>query len=332
MSDPIAFVVGSLCFWNEDVLMSQIKDTPIVQSEMSLRNGALTLGNFDGFHRGHQSVVKCLVDSARKIGGPAIVLTLYPHPANVLIAPGTVPLLLPLTERIRLLKGAGVDHVEVISFTPELAQLTAEEFAQKSMIGLFKPKTVVAGPDTRFGRGREGDVDLLSKLGKVHGFDISQVDALIGENTKISSSNLRAMISNGEVSRAASWLGRCYTICGEVVKGDGRGKTIGIPTANVLIQDHVEPATGVYAVRVKVAGKTYGGVANYGRRPTFVDEENAATVLEVHLLNVQGLNLYGQTAEVSFVKFIREEARFSTVNELLEQIEKDKSEATYSWR
>ena len=303
--------------------MPQNKDISIPHREQSLRNGALTIGNFDGFHLGHQSVVENLVGLARSLGGPAIVLTLFPHPVNVLRAPGTIPLLLPLAERVRLLKEAGVDHVEVVSFTPELAKLTAREFAEEFIIRPFSPKVVVAGPDTRFGRGREGDAQLLVELGALNGFDVTEVAALIGDETKVSSSGLRKMIMNGEVSKAGDWLGRPYSIRGAVVKGDGRGKTIGVPTANVLIKDFIEPANGVYAVRIKVGGQEYGGVANYGRRPTFVDEAKASTVLEVHIFDVDDLDLYGEEAEVSFVQFIREEIRFLNADDLLIQIEKD---------
>jgi len=306
--------------------MQQSDDTRKPQATRP-KNGVLTLGNFDGFHRGHQAIIERVVVEAHKLEGPSVVLTLFPHPGNVLGAPGSVPLLMPLDERIRYLKAAGVDHVEVVPFSRELASLDATEFAEEFIIKPFSPRVVVAGPDTRFGRNRHGDASLLRDLGKHHGFEVFCADALNAGDQKISSSTLRGLIAQGEVAKASEWFGRPYTIRGKVVRGDGRGRTIGIPTANVLIVDYVEPATGVYAVQVQVGAREYSGVANYGKRPTFVDLDTATTVLEVHLLDVEEIDIYGQEVDVRFLAYLRTEKRFNGVDALVEQIGRDIDEA-----
>lgn len=302
--------------------MSQPEKPQPVRSTLS-GGGVLTLGNFDGFHRGHQTVIQKVVELASSVDGPSIVLTLFPHPGNVLRKPGTVPLLMPLEERIRRLKGAGVDHVEVIPFTRDLARIDATDFAQQFMIQPFQPSVVVAGPDTRFGRDRHGDAELLRELGTFHGFKVICADALMGDQQKISSSTLRSLVSKGMVEKAADWLGRPFSIKGVVLPGDGRGRTIGVPTANVLIEDYVEPASGVYAVRLEVAEQEYAGVANYGKRPTFIDVDKATTVLEVHLLDVEGIDLYEQEVNVRFIAHLRPEMRFDGGQALVEQIKTD---------
>jgi riboflavin kinase/FMN adenylyltransferase len=316
-------VVGSLRFCGYNHEMQQSENPKNSSDSPDHNGGVLTLGNFDGFHRGHQAIVARVVDLARQHNIPAIVLTLFPHPGNVLHSPGTVPLLMPLEDRIKRLEDAGIDHVEVISFTPALAELSATDFAQEYMIKPFRPRWMVAGPDTRFGHNRHGDAELLAELGRFHGFEVLCEHALVENDEKISSSTLRSLVARGDVALARKWLGRPYSIRGEVVEGDGRGRTIGIPTANVLIVDHVEPATGVYAVEVKVGAKQHIGVANYGRRPTFVDIDNAATVLEIHLLDPPGIDLYGCEVEVSFIEYLRREQRFDGADALVAQIKVD---------
>ncbi len=283
----------------------------------------LTLGNFDGFHRGHQAIIERVVSLASEINGPSVVLTLFPHPGNVLGAPGTVPLLMSLEERMSCLRSAGIEHVEVIPFTKNLASLDATDFATEFIITPFRPKIVVAGPDTRFGRDRHGDAALLRELGKFHGFEVVCAEALTADAQKISSSTLRGLVAQGDVSKARDWLGRPFAIRGRVVAGDGRGRTIGIPTANVLIEDYVEPATGVYAVKVVVGEHEYSGVANYGKRPTFIDLDKATTVLEVHLLDAGDVDLYEQEVDVRFIAYLRPEERFEGVESLVQQIERD---------
>ncbi|HUG52423.1 MAG TPA: bifunctional riboflavin kinase/FAD synthetase [Vicinamibacteria bacterium] len=287
---------------------------------------AVSVGNFDGVHRGHQALVAQAVADARASGGTAVVLTFDPHPSRVLAperAPATIT---TLGQKAELVGRLGVDRLAVLPFTLELADRTAEDFARRVLHDALKAKTVVVGAGFRFGCGRQGDVALLRRLGQELGFDVHGLQPVTYQDAPISSSRIREAIARGEVGGAAEMLGRLFFIDGQVVRGLGRGRTLGVPTANIAPANETLPGNGVYACWVRIGGP--GGdwqpaVANVGRRPTF---GGAETTCEAHLLDVEK-DLYNQPARLAFQARLRHEQAFGSAQALVEQIRRDVAEA-----
>ncbi len=293
--------------------------------DISLPQSWLTIGVFDGVHLGHQEIIRTLTAGAHASDVPAVVLTFAPHPAQVL---GGVVLKYLTTpdERASLLAALGVDAVITHPFDKETAHLTAEEFmAQiKQQLGLQK---LLVGYDFALGRNRAGDIPRLTEIGQRLGYDVLPVAALQREGRILSSSSIRQQIADGDVAGAALQLGRYYSVSGPIIRGDGRGKTIGIPTANVDVPvEKAVPLNGVYASWVVVGGERHKAVVNIGVRPTFTSGEVAPRV-EAHILDY-GADLYDQTITVEFVERLRGEQKFSGIDALLAQIKVD-IEKTY---
>jgi len=282
---------------------------------------ALTIGVYDGVHRGHRHVLERLRSRAGELGElETAVLTFDPHPLSV-VAPEAAPrMLTTLDHRIELFGDLGIDLVAVMRFDPPVRDLSPAGFAAEVVDGALSARIVVVGEGFRFGRDRTGHVGLMRELGSVHGFE-TEIVPLAGAAEPISSTRIRALVAAGEVAAAADALGRLHEVRGIVVPGDGRGRTIGIPTANLEFADRVAvPARGVYAVRAGPVGEPpVPGVANIGVRPTFGGGEET---VEVHLIDVDR-DLYGAEVRLAFVERIREERRFDGVGELVAQIESD---------
>lgn len=280
---------------------------------------AVTIGVFDGVHRGHQALVVHLVERARALGLDAGVLALHPAPITVIRPDVRVMYLTGLEERLELLSALGPAAVSPLTFTSELAQVAAADF-----IGALREATdmrlLLGGPDIAFGRGREGNAAWLTAHGAEFGFDVEIVQFLQDEQEKVGSSGIRAAIARGEVERAAAWLGRPFALRGPVVQGFQRGRTIGFPTANVAVgADHAVPAVGVYVTRSWLGEVAYPSVTNIGHRPTF---DGGATAVETHLLDYEG-DLYGADLKVEFLRRLRDEQRFEGVDALVSQIRRD---------
>jgi riboflavin kinase/FMN adenylyltransferase len=281
----------------------------------------VTLGNFDGVHLGHQALVAEVVDGARAGGSAAVVLTFDPHPARVL-SPGTAKsALMTLDQKAEVLGALGVDRLAVLPFTESVAQLSAEAFARLVLREGLGTVRVVVGQDFRFGRARAGNVETLARLGESLGFGITIAPPVLQDGIVISSSRVRDCLAGGEVARARSLLGRPFYVDGAIVTGEGRGRTLGFPTANVAPRNETLPRLGVYACRVRLGdgGTFWPAVANLGRRPTFGGSE---AILEAHLLDFDG-DLYGSEARVQFVEWLRPEKAFAGPLPLLEQIRSD---------
>lgn len=288
--------------------------------DVSLRDSWLTIGVFDGVHRGHQEIIRNLTAGAHANGVPAVVLTFSPHPAQVLGGVALKCLTTP-DERASLLAAMGVDVVITHPFDRGIANLSAEEFmAQlKQQLGLQK---LLVGYDFALGRNRAGDVPRLKEIGQSLGYDVLTVDALQLEGRILSSSLIRQQIIDGAVSAVIPELGRNYSVSGSVIRGDGRGRTIGIPTANIDVPlDKVIPANGVYACRVLVRGESHKAVTNIGVRPTFTTGEVVPRV-EAHLLEFDA-DLYDQILTVEFVERLRGEQKFAGIDALVAQIKAD---------
>jgi len=290
-----------------------------------LRGVVLALGNFDGVHLGHQEVLRRAVEEGRRRDKRVVVATFHPHPRAVLGAGDPPKLLTPLGLRTEILLGYGADSVWVIPFDRELSRKTPEQFVTDILVGEGGAGVVVVGENFRFGHKAVGDFsDLQCLMREAGGAAVAVGVRGGGLQGGISSTRIRALIAEGEVVEAAGLLGRPYVLRGEVVVGDKRGRSIGFPTANVLPDaDAVIPARGVYAGFVRVGEEEHAACTNVGVAPTFGRAESR---VEAHLLDFDG-DLYGREVDVSFVRRIREERRFSGVGELREQIQRDVEEA-----
>jgi riboflavin kinase/FMN adenylyltransferase len=291
--------------------------------ERPLPRGWLTIGSFDGVHRGHVKVVRRLVQQARRQGAPTAVMTFDPHPRCVL-APDTCPLsLTTVDEKAAVVAELGVEHLVVMPFTHRLSQLTATEFMDKTTASLPLSGLVI-GYDFALGHQRRGDRPFLEHYGEHHGFAVEVITPHSTEGHVVSSSRIRELLLEGQVAHAARLLGRHYSISSFVEHGAGRGSRIGFPTANLAITPNkLVPKNGVYAIWVDIAGRTYAGALNAGYRPTF--GENRLTV-EAFVFDFEG-DIYNQDVRVRFVQRIRDERRFESPEALVKQIGKDVARA-----
>lgn len=290
----------------------------------------MTIGTFDGVHRGHRRIIEQMLRVAADVDGETVIVTFHPHPRSVVKGGADSPgLLTTLEERTALLSELGVDHLVVIPFTPLFADMEAEEYVSGFLVRRFRPHTLIVGYDHRFGRGRKGDYRLLEELSVTHGYRVTEIDAQTLHEAKVSSTRIRRALLEGRAAEAAELLGRPYTFSGRVVPGDRRGRTIGFPTANleVIGADKLMPADGVYAVRVGLVGDMEGspidGMMNIGWRPT-VDGRGRST--EVHLMDFDR-EVYGRTLTVGLIERIRDEMRFSGLDALRRQLMEDRSRA-----
>ena len=288
-------------------------------------SAVVTVGTFDGIHRGHQAVLAEISQRARSQGLESLLVTFEPHPLAV-VNPAACPKLLTTTAEKRQIlatSAAPPDRVEVVAFTPELARLTPEAFVREVLRGRFGMQELVLGYDHGFGRGRSGDVETLRRLGASDGFGVDVVDAVREDGQPISSTLIRTAVAHGNLAAASRWLGRGYAIRGVVEHGAGRGKTIGVPTINLAPPDprKLLPPDGVYAVRVGIEarGLGIGGMMNQGPRPTFGEQ---ARSLEVHLFDFAG-DLYGETVTVEWVERLRDVQAFPSRDALVAQLEQD---------
>jgi len=288
------------------------------------------MGTFDGLHRGHQAVLAEVTRRARAGRLASVLVTFDPHPLAV-VNPAAAPKLLTLpAEKEALVKAQGIDRFVLMPFTPAVAQLDAEAFVSR-LCDEYGMRELVMGYDHGFGRGRAGDVELVERLGREQGFRMAVVDAVQDGGQPISSTLIRSGVAHGDLDSAARWLGRRYSIRETVVRGAGRGRTIGIPTINLAPPDSRKllPPDGVYAVRVTIGergagrGVQYGGMMNQGARPTFGEQARA---LEVHLFDFDG-ELYGETVDVEWVRRLRDVQAFPSREALVAQLERDRQAA-----
>ncbi|MGK2962804.1 MAG: bifunctional riboflavin kinase/FAD synthetase [Gemmatimonadaceae bacterium] len=286
----------------------------------------VTVGTFDGVHRGHLDVIGRLVDRARTIGLPSLVVSFDPHPLEV-VNPAAAPLLLTTSEeKLEVLAETGIDYFALVPFTHDLASFGAEEFVDRVLRSRFRMSELLIGYDHGFGHRRAGNVGVLQELGRERGFAVDVVEAVaLGDGQHVSSTALRRAIAGGDLERAAEGLGRLYSVSGTVIAGDARGRKLGFATVNLSPPParKLLPPEGVYAVMLQTPIGRFGGMLNLGPRPTFDD---AAPSIEAHLFDVHA-NFYGARVRVDFVKFLRETRRFPNPAALVGQLEKDRENA-----
>lgn len=279
----------------------------------------LTLGNFDGLHLGHQELVRMIIHRAREVGAVSMVVTFRPHPLKILAPEKCPPLISIYEEKIRLFERLGIDVLVKIPFTLEFSSMSPEDFVRDILCNTLGAKEIFVGYNYRFGRGREGDIQKLRTLGEKYGFTVREIEQIAVDGEVISSTKIRTLLRHGDVEHAAKLLGRTYAITGIVVRGDGRGKGLGFPTANIAPKHAIIPADGVYAVRLVVRERVYDGIANIGMRPTF---NKKILAIEVHVFNFSE-DIYGEDISLCFIRKIREEKKFKGSEALVTQIKSD---------
>lgn len=299
-----------------------------LDDSVKFANPILTLGTFDGVHKGHQEIIKELVQRAKSKGVESVLFTFDPHPRKVLYPDtNTVHLIDTIDEKLDKLEQLGLDTVILYPFTTAFSRLTAFEFVRDVLVNQIGISEVHIGHDHHFGKNREGSFQELSDLGELFSFKVHQLGAIQSQNITISSTKIRNAIKAGEVDLAADFLGQRFRISGIVTQGKQLGRTIGFPTANIaqIDVDKIIPKFGVYAVLVKVGGVWYNGVMNIGVKPTVASTEELS--LEVYIMNFTG-DIYGQEIAVEFVQYIREEKRFDSLDALVNQIRSDEKVAS----
>lgn len=291
-----------------------------------LKGGVIAIGNFDGVHRGHQTVLNRALELAKSRGVPALVLTFEPHPRTVFNPDKPVFRLTPAPVRAQVLEAMGFHSVIEYPFDREFSSRSAEEFVRSILVDWLGATEVVTGFDFHFGKGREGGPAFLMEAGKRNGFGVTLVDAFRDEGAEVvSSSRIRRLLAEGNVSEAAGLLGYRFTVEAEVIKGQQLGRTLGYPTANMALAPEAELKPGIYAVRLRRAdGSLHDGVASFGYRPTVTDD--GAPLLETFVFDFSG-DLYGEHCRVSFFGHLRDELKFTGLEPLVEQIRRDEEEA-----
>lgn len=289
--------------------------------QVQIKNSFVTIGSFDGVHRGHQTLIHDMVQCAREQGAPTVVVTFFPHPVVVLKnLQGPFYLTTP-QERADLIGALGVDYIVTLRFDHQLSSYSARRFMELISQNLGVQQLWV-GPDFALGRNREGGIEELGKIGQHLGYQVQVVSPLTTAGEKISSSQIRDQLSRGDIQGVAHQLGRWYSLEAMVTYGDSRGSKLGFPTANLdLSPDRLLPLAGVYACRAHIGEKIYQAVTNIGVRPTF-ESQPVTPRVEAHLIDFHG-NLYKEHLCLEFIEFIRPEMRFSSVQMLIQQIQSD---------
>ncbi|VTS07020.1 bifunctional riboflavin kinase/FAD synthetase [Tuwongella immobilis] len=291
----------------------------------SFRQGAVSIGNFDGVHLGHRALIAQLQQLTQLRGGPVVMVTFHPHPL-ALLAPDSLPIpLMTLRQRTETLRQAGADAVWVLPTERDLLALDAPAFFHAILRDRLHAHSVVEGFNFRFGNRRAGDMNTLRQLCEQSEMDCREVAPILDDGEAISSSRIRQALLRGEIEPANRWLGQPYRLSGKVVSGAQRGRNLGFPTANLAEVETLIPAVGVYAVRAWVDNRPYAAAANIGPNPTFGESERK---LEVHLLDFQG-NLYDRTLEIEFIAYLRATRPFAGIEALLEQLRLDIAQARH---
>lgn len=295
-----------------------------------VKNPVVTTGTFDGVHLGHQKIISRLKDVAKPTHpsgaeetGETVLLTFYPHPRMVLFPDDNeLKLINTQQEKIELLQTYGIDHLIIYPFTKEFSRLTSVEFVRNILVNKIKTKRLVIGYNHHFGRNREGSFEHLKEYGPLYGFDVEEIPAEDIDSIEISSTKIRKALQTGDIKTANAYLGHTYTVSGKVVEGLKLGRTLGYPTANIVVDDVYKliPGDGIYAVKIKHKEQTYNGMLSIGNNPTV---EGKGRSIEVNIFDFNQ-TIYGDTVTIYFIERLRDEIKFNSLDELKVQLEKDK--------
>lgn len=299
--------------------MKIIKDLAEIQWD---KKSVVTLGTFDGLHLGHQEIVGEVIRKSREIDGRSFLLTFDPHPRKVIPGRNDVKLLSTLEEKISILEKLGLENLLVINFTIEFSKQTPEDFVKKYLIDGIGLSEIIIGHDHHFGKGRDGNFELLKKIGKKNNFSVTLVTEYSVDGETISSTKIRNALLEGDVVKAGKMLGRNYSFKGKIVRGDGRGKKLGFPTANISVddEDKLIPAKGIYAAECIVQKEKYFGLLSLGSRPTF--HKDGDVIPEFYIFDFDR-DIYDEIMKVEMIEKIREEEKFNSVDDLIIQMKKD---------
>ena len=283
----------------------------------------VTIGTFDGCHRGHQDIIKKVTSHANSIDGKSVIITFDPHPRHVLQTKDKLPILMHIDKKLEIFKSLGLDIALIIPFDKNFSKMDASTFLKTIIIDNFDPDSIIVGYDHHFGFNRDGSPDFLKEFGLNNGFEVQIVGPVSDENIIISSTHIRELIRNGYVRRASFELGWVFGFKAKVVHGSGRGAELGFPTANFIPEEENQlvPANGVYFIRGRINGENLYGMCNLGVRPTFNETD---FVMEVHFFDMSSNDIYGMLIVVEFLERIRDEKRFSNPEELKKQLIRDK--------
>ena len=285
---------------------------------------AVTFGVFDGIHLGHQAVIKTLLKRAAHENLMSVLVGFYPHPLAFLAPERCPPILTPLSKRVEILQQFGIDEIVMLSFDAQIASMSPESFVERVLLEKCRARHIVVGYACQFGKDRAGNAERLVELSQGYPFDVSIVPPTEVDGTSVHSTRIREALARGDLERSSQLLGRPYSLIGNVVHGDGRGRQIGFPTANIETQNQVYPPNGVYAIRAKLEERWLDGVLNIGIRPTF----NGVNIqVEGHFFNFDEI-IYGKPIEIFFVEKIRSERKFPNPEFLIQQIQRDIAAAT----
>ncbi len=300
-------------------IIDQFQKTP-------LENTIVTSGTFDGVHFGHRKILKKVVENAKKDNAKSVVITYWPHPRFVLGKdPQKLKLISTFDEKTKLIAESGIDYLFKINFTREFSQLTADQFVKSILLEKLNTKKIIIGYDHRFGRNQEGEIAYLEEHKNRFGFEVEEIPHQDIHDVTVSSTKIREALQEGEVHIANEYLGRHYSLCGLVTKGEQVGRKIGFPTANIYVPETYKliPGDGVYAVKVKIDDNIYDGMLNIGNRPTVMGQKRT---IEVNIFNFEQ-DIYGLKIEVDFVEQLRKEQKFENLELLKRQLEDDKKNA-----
>jgi riboflavin kinase/FMN adenylyltransferase len=282
----------------------------------------ITLGTFDGLHIGHQQIVDTVIQKSRQTGSRNLLITFDPHPRKIVPGRNDVKLLSTLEEKILILEKLGLENLFIIKFTSEFSKQTPEQFVEKYLVNGIGLKEIIIGYDHHFGKGRGGDFELLQNLGQKFNFDVTVVPEYSIDGETVSSTKIRNALLSGDVVKAGKMLGRLYSFKGIIVRGDGRGKKLGFPTANISIdnEDKLIPAKGIYAGECIVEGEKHYGLLSLGSRPTF--HKDGEIIPEFYIFDFDR-DIYDKVMQVNLVEKIRDEEKFNSVEELITRMKKD---------
>ena len=292
-----------------------------LKSYSSEKESILTIGTFDGVHIGHNKILKRLIQDSKKNNLSSLVMTFFPHPRMILNKSHEIKMIDTIDEKINLLEKTGLDNLIIHPFDNNFSKIRAKEFVEEILVKKLKIKEIIIGYDHKFGKDREASVEDLKKFGKDYMFTVKEIPAQEIDSIAISSTKIRNAILNGEIEKCNKFLGRNFILTGKVVYGEGLGKKIDFPTANIEIKEtyKIIPKNGVYLVKTKINSNTYFGMMNIGIRPT-VGGTNKS--LEIHFFNVKD-NIYGKNVSIEIIKKIRDEEKFSSIDQLKIQLKKD---------
>lgn len=295
-----------------------------IETFEKISDAVVTTGTFDGVHIGHQSIISRLNEVAKKVKGESVILTFYPHPRMVLQEDCDLKLITTIEEKIDLFRKTGLDHLIIHPFTKDFSRTTSLEFVRNILVEKIGTQRLVIGYDHHFGRNREGSFEHLKEFSSLYGFEVEEISAKDIDDVNVSSTKIRKALLDGDVKTATTYLGHNFQLTGVVVHGNKVGRELGYPTANIDIQNEYKliPAEGIYAVKVRLNHKTFGGMLNIGRRPT-INSGNGQLTIEVNIFDFNQ-DIYGQAIQLELIERIRDEKKFKSKEELIAEMKKDK--------